>query len=48
VDLRGKTVSIRYERGSLDRVIIYYKGERAGAARPLDAVANGMLRREEG
>jgi len=48
VDLRGKTVSIRYERGSLNRVIIYYKGERAGAARPLDAVANGLLRREEG
>jgi hypothetical protein len=47
VDLRGKTVSIRYERGSLDRVIIYYKGERAGAARPLDAVANGLMRREE-
>jgi len=47
VDLRGKKISIRYERGSLDRVAIYYKGERVGQARPLDAVANGLLRREE-
>ena len=48
VDLRGKTVSIRYERGSLDKIIVYYKGERAGEAKPLDTVANGMLKREEG
>lgn len=46
-DLRNKKVSVRYERGSLDRVVIYYKGERVGQARPLDAVANGLLRREE-
>lgn len=47
VDLREREITLRYERGSLDRVIIYYKGERMGAARPLDAVANGLLRREE-
>jgi transposase InsO family protein len=46
-DLRNKKVSVRYERGSLDRVIVYYKGERVGRAHPLDAVANGLLRREE-
>lgn len=47
VDLRGKKISVRFQRGSLERVIIYYKGERAGEATPLDAVANGLLRREE-
>ena len=28
-------------------VIVYYKGQRMGAARPLDAVANGLRRRKE-
>jgi hypothetical protein len=28
-------------------VIIYHKGQRMGAARLLDAVANGLLRRKE-
>jgi hypothetical protein len=28
-------------------VILYYKNERLGAARLLDAVANGLLRRKE-
>ena len=47
VDLRDKKISIRYERSSLSRIVIYYKGDRIGQARPLDAVANGLLRRKE-
>jgi hypothetical protein len=46
VDLHEKPITIRYERGSLDRVVIYYKGARIGPAKPLDAVANGLLKRE--
>lgn len=47
VDLRDKQIQIRYERGKYSVVIIYYKGDRMGEARPLDAVANGLLRRGE-
>ena len=47
VDLRDKKITIRYQRSSMERVIIYYKGERIGAAKPLDAIANGLLRRKE-
>jgi transposase InsO family protein len=49
VDLRDKEIQIRYDRRRLDTtaVIIYYKGQRMGAARLLDAVANGLMRRKE-
>ena len=53
VDLRDKEIQLRYDRHRSDTamspavVIIYYKGERMGAARLLDAVANGLLRRKE-
>lgn len=50
VDLRDKEVQLRYERCKNDMsptVILYYKNERLGAARLLDAVANGLLRRKE-
>ncbi len=56
VDLRDKEIHLRYDRRYNRRqsdasmspaVIIYYKGERMGAARLLDAVANGLLRRKE-
>ncbi len=45
VDLREKQIQIRFERYSCSRVIIYYKGQRLGEAKPLDAVANGLLKR---
>jgi transposase InsO family protein len=45
VDLREKQIQIRFERSSCSRVIIYYKGQRLGEAKPLDAVANGLLKR---
>jgi putative transposase len=53
VDLRDKQIQLRYDRRRSDRalsqaaVIIYYKGQRQGAARLLDAVANGLKRRKE-
>jgi putative transposase len=53
VDLRDKEIQLRYDRQHSDNarssaaVIIYYKGQRMGAARLLDAVANGLRRRKE-
>jgi putative transposase len=49
VDLRDKEIQLRYERHRTDTaaVVIYHKGQRMGAARLLDAVANGLLRRKE-
>src|SRR3954467_9668586 len=52
VDLRDKGIQLRYDRqrtdtGMSSTVIIYHKGQRQGAARLLDAVANGLLRRKE-
>ena len=49
VDLRDKEIQLRYDRYRQDTsaVVIYHKGQRLGAARLLDAVANGLLRRKE-
>ena len=56
VDLAGKEIQLRYDRrkgdaasdtGMSPAVVIYHKGQRVGAARLLDAVANGLLRRNE-
>jgi putative transposase len=49
VDLRDREIQLRYDRHRQETtaVIIYYKGQRQGAARLLDAVANGLLRRKE-
>lgn len=49
VDLRDKEISLRYDRhrGENSAVIVYYKGQRMGPARLLDAVANGLARRKE-
>lgn len=53
VDLRDKEIQLRYDRRHSDilmssaAVIVYHKGQRQGAARLLDAVANGLLRRKE-
>jgi putative transposase len=50
VDLRDKDIQLRYDRHRQDSsaaVIIYHKGQRMGAARLLDAVANGLQRRKE-
>ena len=49
VDLRDQKIQLRFDRRRLDTtaVVIYHKGQRMGAARLLDAVANGLLRRKE-
>ena len=49
VDLRDREIQLRYDRRRQDNtaVVIYHKGQRLGAARLLDAVANGLLRRKE-
>jgi putative transposase len=49
VDLRDKEIQLRYDRHRTDTaaVVIYHKGQRQGAARLLDAVANGLQRRKE-
>ena len=47
VDLRDKEVQIRYERHRAGTIVIYYKGQRMGIAKPLDMIANGLLRRKE-
>ena len=51
-DLRDKPIQLRHDRHRSDNgvsptVIVYYKGQRIGPARLLDAVANGLFRRKE-
>ena len=49
VDLRDKEIQLRHDRRRHDStaIVIYHKGQRMGAARLLDAVANGLKRRKE-
>ena len=44
VDLREKTVQVRYDRMRHDGFIVYFDGQRMGAATPLDLHANACLR----
>jgi putative transposase len=44
-DLRGKKITIRYNRECKDKIIIYYKNNRMGEARELDLHANALIRR---
>jgi hypothetical protein len=48
VDLRDREIQLRYDRSRTDAagIFIYFKGQRLGAARLLDAVANGLARRK--
>jgi transposase InsO family protein len=49
VDLSNRKIQLRYDRqrGEASAVVVYLDGRRLGAARLLDAVANGMRRRKE-
>jgi putative transposase len=49
VELCDQEIQLRYDRSRTDTsaVFIYFKGQRLGAARLLDSVANGLLRRKE-
>jgi putative transposase len=44
VDLREKTVQVRYDRMRRDRFVVYFAGQRMGEATVLDLVANARLR----
>lgn len=39
-DLRNRTVSARFDRNNLGRVVVSFKGERMGDALPVDFLAN--------
>jgi transposase InsO family protein len=39
-DLRSRKLQVRFDRRNLGRVVVYFKGERQGDARPVDFVAN--------
>jgi transposase InsO family protein len=44
-DLRDREIVIRFERSKAERIIVYYKNQRMGQAKPLDLIANGQLKR---
>ena len=44
VDLRDKTVQVRFDRLRADRFVVYFAGQRMGPAWPLDLHANARLR----
>jgi transposase InsO family protein len=44
VDLREKTIQVRYDRMRRDRFVVYFDGQRMGEATVLDLVANARLR----
>ncbi len=39
-DLRNRTIEVRFDRQNFGRVVVYFKTERMGEARPVDFVAN--------
>lgn len=45
VDLRDKSIQIRYDRNKVSSIIVYYKDQRMGEAKELDLISNGLLRR---
>jgi putative transposase len=44
VDLREKTIQVRYDRQRRDRLIVFFDGHRMGEATVLDLVANATMR----
>ena len=47
VDLREKTITVRFDRMRADRFVVYFAGQRMGEATPLDLYANARLRMPE-
>ena len=47
VDLREKTIQVRYDRMRRDRFVVYFAEQRMGEATVLDLVANARLRMPE-
>ncbi|MET1257617.1 DDE-type integrase/transposase/recombinase, partial [Aliikangiella maris] len=46
VDLRGKTIQVRYSRTGRDRYIVYFKNQRMGDASPLNLYFNAKQPRQ--
>jgi transposase InsO family protein len=44
VDLRDKTIQVRFDRTRCERFVVYFDGQRMGEASPLDLHANARLR----
>ena len=44
VDLRSKTIQVRYDRNQQDRFIVYFKGQRMGQAHTLNLIFNAQRR----
>ena len=47
VDLHDQEITIRFDRINFGKIIIYYKDQRMGEAKPVDLIINGLLRRKE-
>ena len=47
LDLRNKTVQVRFDRFKKDKVMVYYKSQRMGQANELDLIANASLARRK-
>jgi transposase InsO family protein len=47
VDLREKSISVRFDRMRADRFVVYFDEQRMGEATPLDVHANARLRMPE-
>jgi transposase InsO family protein len=45
-DLRSRKIQIRFDRARPDRIVVYFKGERMGEARPVDFEANDRKPKE--
>lgn len=45
VDLRDKTVTIRFDRSSMNKAIVYYKSQRTGQAQEVNLIANSKIKR---
>lgn len=39
-DLTNRAIEVRFNRQNIDRVVVYFKAERMGEARPIDFLAN--------
>ncbi len=46
VDLRGKSIQVRFDRAQCDRYIVYFKGQRMGDASPLNLYFNAQQKRQ--
>lgn len=46
VDLRGKTIQVRYDRCRRDRFIVYFKDQRMGEASPVNLYLNAQKHRQ--